>query len=142
MEKKLCEERGCIWDSQKRVDDIPICYLDTKKVGYKSINEFKTETGLVVNLLMKETAKSTFKTQKQIENLKFEVIYLTDRILRFKVLDSKNARYEVPFQKNFPLLQKPVNITDENDRTYSFELNESRNDFSFSIVRKSTKTKL
>ena len=141
MNQKSCEERGCIWDSQKRSDDIPVCYLDPKKVGYKRVNNAKkTETGLELDLMIKQTAKSTFKNEKQIENLKFEVTYLTDRVLRFKIIDPKNSRYEVPIQKDFPLLQT-VKKTEEKDRFYSLEISESKDDFSFSVIRKSSKPK-
>ena len=89
------------------------------------MNVKQTEKGLEVDLVVKDSAKSLFKRAKQIENLKLEVTYLSDRILRFKVVDPKNARYEVPFQKNFPLLQKAVQKTDEKDRIYSIDFSES-----------------
>lgn len=143
VDQKSCEERGCIWDSQKRSDDVPVCYLDTNKIGYKKANELKnTEKGLEVDLVLKNSAKTIFKKAKQIEDLKFEVTYLTDRILRFKIFDPKNKRYEVPFQKNFPLLQKGIQKTEEKERFYSVDVSQSKDDFSFFVRRKDSKTKL
>ena len=142
VDQKSCEERGCIWDSQKRTDDIPVCYLDPKKIGYKKVNDVKQSAdGLKADLLIKDSAQAIFKNTNQIKSLRIEFTYITDTILRFKVIDPKNARYEVPFQKNFPLLQKSMK-TDEKDRIYSIDFSDSKDDFSFSISRKSTKTKL
>ena len=121
-----------------------MCYLDIKKVGYKALNSVKkSTTGIEVELQLKETAKKT-TSFAQIENLKLEVSYLTDRILRFKIFDPKNKRYEVPFQKNFPLLQTSPQEKDENNRKYSVDLSyeESKDNFQFSISRKETKTKV
>jgi len=119
--------------------------LDTKKVGYKALNTIKkSETGIEAELVLKETAKKTTKSFGQIENLKLEVSYLTDRILRFKIHDSKNKRYEVPIQKNFPLLQNSPQEKDETKRKYTFDLSyeESKDNFHFSISRKDSKTKM
>ena len=82
------------------------------------------------------------KHSKYIESLKFEVTYLTDRIVRVKVLDANKTRYEVPFQKNFPLLKQTIKKTSEADRKYKIELNDSKDNFSFSVIRSATKTKI
>ncbi len=119
--------------------------MDTKKVGYKTLNTIKkSATGIEAELHLKETAHKTTKSWPQIENLKFEVNYLTDRILRFRIYDSKNKRYEVPIQKDFPLLQKSPQEKDETERKYSIDLNyeEIKDNFHFSITRKSSKTKM
>lgn len=101
-----------------------------------------TTNGLEVDLQIKESAKSLLKSSPYIENLKFEVTYLTDRIVRFKVLDAKNSRYEVPIQKNFPLLKKAIEKSDENQRYYSVDISQSKDDFTFEIMRKATETKV
>jgi hypothetical protein len=119
--------------------------LDTKKVGYETLNTIKkSATGIEAELHLKETAHKTTKSWPQIENLKFEVNYLTDRILRFRIYDSKNKRYEVPIQKDFPLLQKSPQEKDETKRKYSIDLKyeEIKDNFHFSITRNSSKTKM
>jgi hypothetical protein len=119
--------------------------LDINKVGYKTFNTIKkTATGIEADLKLKETAKKTTKSWPQIENLKFEVNYLTDSVLRFKIYDSKNKRYEVPVQKDFPLLQNSPQEKDETKRKYSIDLNyeQIKDNFHFSIIRKSSKTKV
>ena len=137
-----CQERGCIWDASSGPNGLPKCYLDIKKVGYSRVSDKQTTNGLEIDLQLKSTAKSTFKHSGQIESLKLEVTYLTERILRFKFTDSKNSRYEVPIQKNFPLLQKPVAKTSEDQRVYTFDINSNKDDFTFSVSRKSSKTKM
>ena len=101
----------------------------------------KTDSGLEIDLKLKDTAKTTFKKAQQIEDLKLEVTCVTNRILRLKIVDPKHKRFEVPFQKNFPLLQN-VKKCEEKNWFYSLEMSESKDDFSFSVIRKSTKTKL
>ena len=142
-DQKSCEERGCVWDSQKRDNDIRICYIDVNKVGYKRVTDVKTTAnGFEAQLQIKDWAKTLLKHSQYIEKLKFEVTYLTDRIVRVKVLDANNIRYEVPFQKNFPLLKQINDKTSESDRKYKVEISDSKDNFSFSVVRNKTKTKL
>ena len=143
VDKNACEERGCVYDASKPRAGVPICYLDKSKTGYKRVTDvINSDDGLELDLQLKGSAKKTLKFSEQIENLKLVVTYLTDRILRFKVLDANNTRYEVPFQKNFPLLQNKIGKTTDSDRHYSVEVSQSKDDFSFSIVRKTTKIKL
>jgi hypothetical protein len=142
-DKNACEQRGCLYDDSKPADGIPICYLDKSKVGYKRITDVKeTDTGFEIGLQLKGSAKNTLKYSEQIENLKLEVTYLTDRILRFKLLDTNNTRFEVPFQKDFPLLQNKIKKSSDSDRFYKVEISSSKDDFSFSVIRRATKTKL
>lgn len=130
-----CRERNCIWSPVEGSHEIPYCYFDKTKLGY-SIGENtlkSTESGIEAVLQLKESAKST-KFVEQLDTLKFEVNYLTENILRFKIFDPKNKRYEVPVQKNFPLLLNPPKKTNENDRTYS--VNVDKTNFQFDIKRK------
>ncbi|XP_054167613.1 sucrase-isomaltase, intestinal-like [Oppia nitens] len=79
----------------------------------------------------------------QIEKLKLQVTYLTDNIVRFRITDPANKRYEVPVQHTFPLLmERRAAIVDENSTKYAIELNEKSNNFDFAVVRKDTKTRL
>ena len=62
-DQKSCEERGCVWDSQKRDNDIPICYIDVNKVGYKRVTDVKTTAnGIEVQLEIKNSAKNLDET--------------------------------------------------------------------------------
>ncbi|CAG2107310.1 unnamed protein product, partial [Medioppia subpectinata] len=106
VDQKSCEERGCVWDGEKRPEGVPFCYLDPKRVGYKRVNMKNTTTGVDIDLQLKDTSRRTLKKIPQIESLRVEVSFLTDRILRVKIVDTNSSRYEVPVQKEFPLLNQ------------------------------------
>lgn len=101
------------------------------------------DDSITANLQIKSTAKKATKFA-QIETLKFEVHYLTENILRFKITDAKNKRYEVPVQQTFPLLHTSPSEKNEMKRKYSVEFSyeTSKDNFHFSIVRKDSKAKL
>ncbi|CAG2168009.1 unnamed protein product [Oppiella nova] len=143
MDKKLsesqCLERGCIYDPVKDKPEIPYCYFNAAKLGYRIDSTKDTDFGLEATLKLKDSAKDT-KLVTQLDALKTEVTYLTENILRVKIFDANNKRYEVPIQSNFPLLQQPLHKIDENLRKYKFNLNKT--DFGFDIERKSTSTKI
>jgi len=84
---------------------------------------------------LKDSAKNT-KFVQQLQNLKFEVNYLTENILRIKIFDPKEKRYEVPAQKNFPLLLDPPKSHNENDRKYT--VNIDKTNFQFNVERKNS----
>ena len=143
LNKTECEGRGCIWDPNPKFIEIPKCYLNTSKIGYKLVgNPVNTENGFKVELKLKETAKNLLKSMPQIDSLVFEVIYLTQNILRFKILDPKTSRYEVPVQKTFPLLTQRLPKIDEKSIKYFIELNSNETDFSFAVLRKDSKTRM
>ncbi|CAG2177078.1 unnamed protein product, partial [Oppiella nova] len=144
VDKTSCEERGCIWDSEgKGPGGLPLCYLDPKNVGYKRVGPVKTKTtGLEVELQLKETARKTLQKVPQIESLRVDVSYLTENILRVKIVDPKDSRYEVPIQTEFPLLQQKLNYLNDDQRVYNVDINEISDDFTFTITRKSSKTKI
>ena len=95
-----------------------------------------------VDLSLKNSAKDLLKYGPQINRLKLQVHYLTDNILRFKIYDPTHRRYEVPIQKNFPLLQQRLAKVDPNSAQYSMHLSDNETDFQLAIERKSTKTKV
>ncbi len=123
--------------------EIPNCFFDKTKLGYK-IQESSLKisaSGIEAILELKELAKK-IKYVEQLDTIKFELNYLTDRILRFKLYDQKNKRYSVPIQKTFPLLLESPVETDERERMYGVNVHQNNNDFQFEIYRKSTKTKM
>lgn len=123
---------------------VPWCYFNTSKIGYQTLNSVAANSeGITANLQIKPTAKKATKFA-QIETLKFEVHYLTENILRFKITDAKNTRYEVPIQQTFPLLQTSPVEKNETKRKYSVEFSyeAAKDNFHFAIVRKDSKAKM
>ncbi len=135
-----CKAKDCIWSPVEEHSATPWCYFDKNKIGYQVHNSVaKNADGIEADLQLKPSAKKSVKSE-QIENLKFSVSYLTENILRFKITDPKNKRYEVPVQQQFPLLQKSPVEKDESKRKYSVDI--TNDDFHFTITRKETKTKM
>ncbi len=135
-----CKAKDCIWSPAEEHSATPWCYFDKNKIGYQVHNSVaKNADGIEADLQLKPSAKKSVKFE-QIENLKFSVSYLTENILRFKITDPKNKRYEVPVQQQFPLLQKSPVEKDESKRKYSVDI--TNDDFHFTITRKETKTKM
>lgn len=135
-----CKAMDCIWSPVEGHPGTPWCYFDKSKMGYQVHNSVaKSADGIEADLQLKPSAKKSLKSE-QIENLKFTVSYLTENILRFKITDPKNKRYEVPVQQQFPLLQKSPLEKDESKRKYSVDV--TNGDFNFTITRKETKTKM
>lgn len=136
---------GCIWSPvEGGKPGTPWCYFDKTKVGYQTANSVtKSTTGIEATLNLKPTAKKS-TSFAQIESIKFQVTYLTDTILRFKIFDPNNKRYEVPVQQHFPLLKNNPRESDENKRKYTldFSYDQTKDDFHFSIIRKDSKTKM
>ena len=142
MDQKSCQERQCIWDSTKRADGVPLCYMDVHKVGYHLNGVVKKGTaGLEADLKVKEAAKTLLKSLQPIQELRLSVDFLTEKILRLKIFDPKSKRYEVPVQ--FDLVKKGSKVESEEKRTYSVHVSEEpKLGLQLSVERKSTKTKL
>jgi hypothetical protein len=137
-----CHDRGCVWGPVAGKPEIPSCYFDTEKYGYKlESSASASSSGIEANLVIKDSSKAT-KFVQQLDNLKFEVNYLTDRILRFRIYDPKTKRYEVPIQANFPLLLSSPKETNESLRQYQLNVDANSNVFSFNITRKGTNAKI
>jgi len=81
---------------------------------------------------------------KQLEDLRFQVDYLTDRILRVKIYDPKEERYQVPTSllEEWPLLKLNPREEDESKRKYEVFLDKNKENFAFSVVRKETHAKM
>ena len=142
VNENSCKERLCIWDRTSRPQGIPICYIDTEKVGYHLNGEVKKRaSGLDADLKVKDTSHKLLKSSPQIENLKLSVDFLTEKILRFKIFDPNNKRYEVPVQ--FNLIKKGVKEENEAKRRYSVDVREdSKHGFQLTVERKDTKSKM
>ncbi|CAG2168008.1 unnamed protein product, partial [Oppiella nova] len=93
LSQTQCQERGCIYDPVKDKPEIPYCYFNAAKLGYRIDSTKDTDFGLEATLKLKDSAKDT-KLVTQLDALKTEVTYLTENILRVKIFDANNKRYE------------------------------------------------
>lgn len=115
-----CQKRGCIWDQLDHSNG-PWCFFNKTKIGYVlESNIHHRENGFDATLKLKPTAVQSTKFE-QIKTLNISVTFLTENIVRFKIFDPANKRYEVPVQKHFhiphakitPPTQYEVTLTDD-----------------------------
>ena len=130
--KSNCEKLGCIY-SPSPSKDAPTCYFDTQKIGYKVVYQNQSDNGASYQLKLKNPNTTQFA---QFDLLTFDVEFLTENILRFKIIPQHQKRYEVPIQKDFPLLNKKINQEDKKQRNYNIQVNQNNQSFDFSITRK------
>ena len=127
--REACLARNCLYDNQANSNSIQ-CYLPPN-YGYILQNSpEKTSNGLRVKLKRNSAVNSMF--QQPIENVLLDVQYYTNNIIRFKLMDADQQRYEVPI---------PLKSADEevSSPQYEFSYSSDRsrdNIFSFVIKRR------
>jgi len=124
---------------------VPDCYFDVNKIGYVISDSHELKSGFNVNIEAKpDINKSLPPNIIAIQNLSFEVYYLTDRIVRFKIIDPQHKRYEVPVETSFPLLKNDPKEENDANRRYEVIMNSrvKGENFGFSIRRRDTKSLL
>ena len=85
-----CLARGCLYDSSSV--DVP-CYLPPNYGYIIQGNEKTTPNGIQLSLTRNSAVMSPFP--QPIENVTLDVTYYTNDIIRFKLYDANNSRYEV-----------------------------------------------
>ncbi|XP_046491044.1 lysosomal alpha-glucosidase-like isoform X1 [Neodiprion pinetum] len=143
--KLNCENRGCCWNPPDHVNcdndncskrvplDVPYCYYPEDWTSYQYFN--MTPDGNDFSGLLRIGAKSSYKNDIGI--IKIESTSLTDSIIRVKISDPDNARYEPPWpvKRDWKKLPKK-----SSSPKYIFEIDESK--AGFAIRRASDKTVL
>ncbi|OWF38082.1 sucrase-isomaltase, intestinal-like [Mizuhopecten yessoensis] len=125
--EERCSKRKCLFHPTD--SDAPDCYFPPD-YGYTAGDEMQTATGWTVNLTWK--GKAPFPNP--ISKVTFAVEMLDNAILRFKLYDPSNSRYEVPMKMNIPTpVRRPA------DPRYDIIMT-SKNPFHFQVKRKSTGT--
>lgn len=138
LDENLCKERGCIWNEDD--DEKPSCFLNLAQIGYHPVNasildktlNFVNSEFIQYNLSVINDSKRSAPKFKLIENLSIKYTPITNQIVRFQIRDRDLNRYEVPIQKDFPLLQnkKPVTKPD-----YEIKIGSNKQPFGFKITR-------
>lgn len=94
----------------------------------------KRANGLDASLVVNPAAHKSFSFAP-IENLKLEVNYLTENILRIKITDPAHKRYEVPLQFN------EFTIPNDNPSKTNYDVSLTGN-FNLTVTRKATGAKM
>ncbi|XP_026830586.1 lysosomal alpha-glucosidase-like [Ooceraea biroi] len=136
-----CTDRGCCWnpldkgvDTAKRVPlNVPYCYYPKNWSLYKYIN--CTQDGNNFEAFLKQERKSVYKNNVPL--VKVEATGIDNSILRVKIYDPLNARYEPPW----PIRSDPRPFFSRiSDSKYQFN-NDDAN-FGFKVDRVSDNTTL
>ncbi len=99
--KQSCLARNCLFDDSA-ISGVIQCYL-SPNYGYKLQGSAEQITnGLRLKLKRNSAVGSMFK--QPIDNVLLDVQYYTNDIIRFKLYDADNKRYEVRRQMKLTLL--------------------------------------
>lgn len=94
--EESCLARNCLYDNQANSNSIQ-CYL-SPHYGYIVQNTpEKTSNGIRLKLKRNSAVNSMF--EQPIENVLLDVQYYTNNIIRFKLTDADQQRYEVGREK-------------------------------------------
>ncbi|XP_075905811.1 sucrase-isomaltase, intestinal [Nelusetta ayraudi] len=136
--KTACLARGCIW-KPTTIKKVPWCFYP-KDHGY-NVNTTKfevTDTGFTLDIVRnaKFNQSSAPVGSPDINTLRVQVFYSSATMLRFKIWDPNNPRYEVPVPLTIP-------ATPEGDATKRlYEVKYKDSPFGIQVFRKSTGVKI
>lgn len=130
-----CTSRGCVWQPSN-VDRVPWCYYP-EDYGYVASPATESPEGMTFDITRNARYRSSGRPESpDVNTLRVEIQYLSAHLLRFKIYDPVNKRFEVPV----PLSVPPTPETDEAKRLYRVEVNAVP--FGIRVYRKSTGTKI
>ncbi|UJR29922.1 hypothetical protein I4U23_017469 [Adineta vaga] len=130
--KESCLARNCVYDDQANTSTIQ-CYLSSN-YGYILQSSINQTNNIQLKLKRNQAIGSMFPDP--IENIILEVQYYTNEIIRFKLYDADQQRYEVPI----PLTPSSNRI---DSPKYEFDYTSDAahdNIFSFKIKRRKDKS--
>ncbi|XP_035232993.1 sucrase-isomaltase, intestinal-like [Stegodyphus dumicola] len=128
--KESCEKSGCSYDY---INNGPSCYVKSDRFRYKVLSQTAKPDGVILKL---EATEQQTPYGPSFPQVKFEVTYITENIIRFKLSDgTENYQpYEVPVQDHFPLLRNEINI-DANNLSYKVSYSNEADYFHMNISR-------
>ncbi|UJR12095.1 hypothetical protein I4U23_016273 [Adineta vaga] len=133
--KEACLARNCLYDDTANISDI-LCYYRSNYGYILQGSEEQLQNGKRLRLKRNQGVSSPFS--EPIENVILDVHYYTNDIIRFKLYDADNQRYEVPIPLATPLDQS---TSPQYEFTYSSD--DSNGDIlSFAIKRRVNQTTL
>ncbi|CAF2678069.1 unnamed protein product [Rotaria sp. Silwood2] len=128
--KETCLARNCLFDDNA-LPNVIQCYLQPNYGYILQPDVQQIEKGIRLRLRRNQAIDSMFPAP--IDNVTLDVQYYTNDILRFKLYDEDNQRYEVPIP-----LSSPSNQVSSPQYEFLYSSNSSRdNILSFAIQRRS-----
>ena len=141
INEQKCVTRGCIWNEVVSKLQIPSCFLNLTKIGYRLADSKAAGTTLSLSssvelpLDLLGSSKASAPKFELLKNLKIKFTAITGSILRFQIVDPHNAnRYQVPTQQSFPLLQAHSTVAKESLQ-YSVQIGPNSDHFGFTVTR-------
>lgn len=90
-----CEAKGCCWAPSSQGGSTPWCFHGSvQSSGYSLSNLVESATGLIADLTLIGSGTSTYGSD--LKNLRLEVVYENEDVVRVKITDRNNVRWEVP----------------------------------------------
>ncbi|XP_044754385.1 lysosomal alpha-glucosidase-like [Coccinella septempunctata] len=126
--QEKCESRGCCWsppNSVRGLPNIPYCFYQPKAESYKFTNVSELPDG--ISAFLERSSKSPYP--RDVSTIQLIVTYQSDSILRFKIIDPSNPRFESPF----PEIDLPQPKTE--NPLYKFNIENDKQ--GFKIIRRS-----
>ncbi|XP_028402531.1 maltase-glucoamylase, intestinal-like [Dendronephthya gigantea] len=95
VNKTLCEKRGCIWKKPGKDQNAPSCYYPANFNGYRLIKKKHYPENRTRIYSLRREAKTVLYGNHS-ENISVHVQFSHNDVLRIKIVDSHEKRYEVP----------------------------------------------
>lgn len=89
-----CEAKGCCWSPAGQNSATPWCFYAGQSSGYSVSGVTETATGLKATLNLIGEGSSAYGPD--LKQLSLEVVYENEDVIRVKITDANNARWEVP----------------------------------------------
>ncbi|KAJ8280469.1 hypothetical protein GJAV_G00054930 [Gymnothorax javanicus] len=126
-----CKARGCIWQPTTATG-APWCFYPVN-YGYRVEQVAEEDSGISIDIRRDIKQRTTHRAgSPDIDLLRVEIRYLSDKMLQFKIYDPANKRFEVPVPLNVPSVPE----TDPGKRLYMVKVVSFP--FGIQVVRKST----
>ena len=128
--KDECSRQNvCVYEPADVDSRIPVCYFNVSAFKMKLISGEETSTG-------KSFAVELSRKGSSVKKIKVDFEYLEDYVLRFRIYKpNEEDKYEIPFEFARPK-------TKTKHPKYEVEVDMETDNFSFKILRKSSKTVL
>jgi hypothetical protein len=121
-----CEKRNCIYKPDTSHPLVPKCYYDRENLGYKLINQTSQ-----FEFDLEQYGRTPFPGV--IKRIRLAIEYLGNNIVRVKIYDPLQQRYEVPIEIFKP---KAASNFDNTLASFEYTINEKTNLFEWKIVRR------
>jgi alpha-D-xyloside xylohydrolase len=128
VDQTSCEAKGCCWVPVSGNTATPWCYFAGQSAPGYTLTKFdETPTGFVGELNLNGAGSNTYGPD--LKHLRLEVVFESADVLRVKITDAKNQRWEIPQS----IVHRPHATSKPASLNYKFSYNASP--FSFEVTR-------